>query len=158
VRRLLSDPRIRLGACLLAMAVVAGIGVVTHPKAAVTRPEAAAAPEPAVVNRTTLSCPALAPAPGGTMTSVVSGVSPTLPDGTPTASGSDAPLAITGLQANANPVGSLLVRGKIGSSPVSTKPVPLSIHGTGPLAAGTVGTSTTTASAGVNRGMASVPC
>ncbi|MEV5965868.1 DUF5719 family protein [Kribbella sp. NPDC051952] len=158
MRRLLSDPRIRLGACVLAMAAVAGIGVVTHPKAAVTRPEAAAVPEPAVVNRTALSCPALAPAPGGTMSSVVSGVSPTLPDGTPTASGSDAPLAITALKADANPVGSLLVRGQIGSSPVSTKPAPLSIHGTGPLAAGTVGTSTTTATAGVNRGMASVPC
>jgi hypothetical protein len=42
--------------------------------------------------------------------------------------------------------------------PPATKPVPLSIFGTGPLAAGTVGTSTTTSTEGVNQGMASAPC
>ena len=89
---------------------------------------------------------------------MVNAVSPTLPEGTPTASGTEAPLSITPLAAKANPVGSLLVRGKIGSTAPATKPVPLSIQGTGPLAAGTVGTSTTTATEGVNQGMASVPC
>ncbi|MGW6281926.1 DUF5719 family protein [Kribbella sp. NPDC055071] len=156
--RLLSDPRARLGVCVLAFAVVGGLGVVTHPKTPVTSPEATAAPAAAVVNRTALSCPVLAPDPRGKGTSVVNAVSPTLPEGTKTASGSATPLAITALQASANPVGSLLVRGTIGSSAAATKPVPLSIHGTGPLAAGTVGTSTTTAFDGVNKGMASTPC
>ncbi|MEU4288527.1 DUF5719 family protein [Kribbella sp. NPDC026596] len=154
--RLLSDPRIRLGVCVLAMAVIAGLAVVTHPKEPNTRPQDAAAPAPTIVNRTALSCPVLAA--GGKLASVVNAVSPTLPEGTPTASGSDAPLSITPLAATANPVGSLLVRGKIGSTTPATKPVPLTIHGTGPLAAGTVGTSTTTSTEGVNRGMASVPC
>ena len=140
--RLLSNPWIRLGACVLAMAAIAGLGVVTHAKEPKTRPEDAAAPAPAVVNRTALSCPVLAP--GGKLTSVVNAVSPTLPEGTPTASGSDAPLSITPLAATANPVGSLLVRGKISTTATAVKPVPLTIHGTGPLAAGTVGTSTTT--------------
>ena len=154
--RLLSHPPVRLGACVLAMAVIGGLAVVTHPKAPVTSPEAAVAPAPAVVNRTALSCPVLAT--GGKLTSVVNAVSPTLPEGTPTASGTEAPLSITPLPAKANPVASLLVRGKIGSTAPATKPVPLSIQGTGPLAAGTVGTSTATATEGVNQGMASVPC
>ncbi|WP_432888812.1 DUF5719 family protein [Kribbella sp. CA-245084] len=155
--RLLSDPRLRLGAVIAAMAVLAGIGVVTHPKKPDTSP-AAAATEPArtVVNRTALSCPVLAA--GGKMSSVVNGVSPTLPEGTPTASGSAQPLTIAPLAATSNPVGSILKRGFIGSSAVVVKPEPLSIQGTGPLAAGTVGTSTTTSEDGVNSGMASVPC
>jgi len=156
VIRLLADPRIRLGACVLAMAVIGGLGLVTHPKAPVTSPEAAVAPAPAVVNRTALSCPVVAS--GGKLSSVVNAVSPTLPEGTPTATGTDTPLSITPLAAKADPVGSLLVRGQIGSTPPATKPAPLSIQGTGPLAAGTVGTSTTTATEGVNEGMASVPC
>ena len=154
--RLLSDPRVRLGAVVLAMAAIGGLAVVTHPKEPVTSPEAAVAPAPAVVNRTALSCPVLAS--GGKLTSVVNAVSPTLPEGTPTASGTESPLSITPLAAKADPVASLLVRGKIGSTTPATKPVPLSIQGTGPLAAGTVGTSTTTATEGVNQGMASVPC
>ncbi|HEY3560116.1 MAG TPA: DUF5719 family protein [Kribbella sp.] len=156
--RLLSDPRLRIGAVVAAMAVLAGLGVVTHPKKADTRVEAATS-EPArtVVNRTALACPALAP--GGKMTSVVNAVAPTLPDGTPTAGGTAEPLSIAPLPATSDPVGSLLKRGIIGSSPVVVKPEPLSIKGTGPLAAGTVGTSTTTAPDDeVNRGMASVPC
>ena len=154
--RLLSHPPVRLGAVVLAMAVIGGLAVVTHPKQPVTSPEAAVAPAPTVVNRTALSCPVLAT--GGKLTSVVNAVSPTLPEGTPTASGTEAPLSITPLAPKANPVGSLLVRGKIGSTAPATKPEPLSIQGTGPLAAGTVGTSTTTATEGVNQGMASVPC
>ena len=58
--RLLSDPRIRLGVCVLAMAVIAGLAVVTHAKEPNTRPEDAAAPAPTIVNRTALSCPVLA--------------------------------------------------------------------------------------------------
>ncbi|WP_328523657.1 DUF5719 family protein [Kribbella sp. NBC_00359] len=154
--RLLSNPVVRLGAVVLGMAVIGGLAVVTHPKEPVTSPEAAVAPAPAVVNRTALSCPVLAS--GGKLTSVVNAVSPTLPEGTPTASGTESPLSITPLAAKADPVASLLVRGKIGSTTPATKPVPLSIQGTGPLAAGTVGTSTTTATEGVNQGMASVPC
>jgi hypothetical protein len=139
------------------MAALAGLGVVTHPKKADTRSQAAVT-EPArtVVNRTALACPVLSP--GGKMTSVVNAVSPILPDGTPTAPGTAEPLSIAPLPATSDPVGSLLKRGTIGSSAVSVKPEPLSIKGTGPLAAGTVGTGTTTAQEGVNRGMASVPC
>ena len=70
---------------MLAMAAIGGLAVVTHPKEPVTSPEAAVAPAPAVVNRTALSCPVLAT--GGKLTSVVNAVSPTLPEGTPTASG-----------------------------------------------------------------------
>jgi hypothetical protein len=113
-------------------------------------------PARAVVNRTALSCPVLSA--GGKMASVVNAVSPTLPEGTPTAAGSAQPLTIAPLPATSNPVGSLLTRGTIASSAVVVKPEPLSIQGTGPLAAGTVGTSTTTAQDGVNRGMASVSC
>ncbi|TDW95555.1 hypothetical protein EV137_2898 [Kribbella pratensis] len=155
--RLLSDPRLRIGAVVVAMAALAGIGVVIHPEKADTRAQAAVT-EPArtVVNRTALSCPALSP--GGKMTSVVNGVAPTLPEGTPTAPGAAEPLTIAPLPATSDPVGSLLKRGTIGSSASVVKPEPLSIKGTGPLAAGTVGTSTTTAQDGVNRGMASVPC
>jgi hypothetical protein len=157
VRRLLSDPRLRIAAVVLAMAVLAGLGVVTHPRKPDTRVQAATAePARAVVNRTALSCPVLAP--GGKLTSLVNAVSPTLPAGTPTASGTDQPLSIAPLPATSDPVGSVLVRGKIGSSAPVAKPVPLSIQGTGPLAAGTVGTSTTTAAEGVNQGMASTPC
>jgi hypothetical protein len=154
---LLSDPRLRVGAVVVAMAALAGLGVVTHPQKADTRAEAAVT-EPArtVVDRTALACPV--PAPGGTMASIVSGVAPTLPEGTPTAPGTVEPLSIAPLPATSPPVGSLLKRGTIGSSPVVKKPETLAIQGDGPLAAGTVGTSTTTSPEGVNRGMASVPC
>ncbi|TCC27446.1 DUF5719 family protein [Kribbella speibonae] len=155
--RLLSDPRLRIGAVVVAMAALAGIGLVIKPEKADTRAQAAVT-EPArtVVNRTALSCPVLSP--GGKMASVVNGVAPTLPEGTPTAPGTAEPLTIAPLPTTSDPVGSLLKRGTIGSSAVVVKPEPLSIKGTGPLAAGTVGTSTTTAQEGVNRGMASVPC
>jgi len=156
VIRLLSDARVRLVACVLAMAVAGGLGVVTHTKKPVTRPEGAGEPTRAIVNRTALSCPALAG--GGKLTSMVNAVAPVLPEGTPTASGTDAPLTISPLAAKADPVGSLLVRGKIATTAPATKPAPLSISGTGPLAAGTVGTSTTTSTEGVNQGMASAPC
>ncbi|MGW7683524.1 DUF5719 family protein [Kribbella sp. NPDC054772] len=155
--RLLSDPRLRIGAVVAAMAVLAGLGVVTHPKSPDTRPQAAVTePSRAVVNRTALSCPVLSP--GGKMASVVNAVAPTLPEGTPIASGDADPLTIAPLPATGDPVGSLLTRGTIASSAPAVKPEPLSIQGTGPLAAGTVGTSTTTAQEGVNRGMASVSC
>nr|WP_202892607.1 DUF5719 family protein [Kribbella shirazensis] len=139
------------------MAVLAGLSVVTHPRKADTIAQSAVT-EPArtVVNRTALACPALSP--GGKMAGVVNAVSPILPEGTPTAEGSAEPLSIAALAATSDPVGSLLKRGTIGSSPVVVKPQPLAVQGTGPLAAGTVGTSTTTAPEGVNRGMASVPC
>jgi hypothetical protein len=155
---LLSDPRLRIGAVVVAMAALAGIGVVTHPKTADTRVEAATTePSRAVVNRTALACPVLSP--GGSMTSVVSAVSPALPEGTPIAPGAAEPLSITPLPATSNPVGSLLKRGTIGSSPPTVKPEALAVQGAGPLAAGTVGTSTTVAPDDtVNRGMASVPC
>ncbi|MFI7064456.1 DUF5719 family protein [Kribbella sp. NPDC050124] len=156
MRRLLAHAWIRLGICVLAMAAAAGLGVVTQAKEPVTRAEATGEPARTVVNRTALSCPALAG--GGKLSSVVNAVSPTLPEGTPTAPGKETPLAIAPLSENAAPAGSLLVRGKIGSSPPVTKPAPLSIRGVGPLAAGTVGTSTTTSIEGVNEGMASTPC
>ncbi|TDD49580.1 hypothetical protein E1263_31990 [Kribbella antibiotica] len=154
---LLSDPRIRLGACVLAMAVVGGLAVVTHPKQPTVDPQAAAkSPARSVVNRTALACPALSQ--GGKQASVVNGVAPVLPEGTPTATGNATPLSIIALASTADPIGSLLVRGKIASSTAATKPETLSIRGTGPLAAGAVGTSTTTAATGVNSGMASAPC
>ena len=156
MRRLLSDARIRLGACVLAMAAAAGLGIVTQAKEPVTRAEGVDEPARAVVNRTALSCPALAG--GGKLTSVVNAVAPALPEGTPTAAGNATPLTIAPLAETADPAGSLLVRGKIGSSTPATKPAPLMIHGVGPLAAGTVGTSTTTSIEGVNQGMASTPC
>ncbi|MEU4603075.1 DUF5719 family protein [Kribbella sp. NPDC023972] len=156
MRRLLSDARIRLGACVLAMAAAAGLGVVTQAKEPVTRAEGTDEPARTVVNRTALSCPALAG--GGKLSSVVNAVAPALPEGTPTAAGNETPLSITPLPTTADPVGSLLVRGKIASTAPVTKPAPLSIRGVGPLAAGAVGTSTTTSVEGVNRGMASTPC
>ena len=153
---LLSDFRVRLGACVLAMAAIGGLGVVTHAKAPVTRPEGAEEPARTVVNRTALACPV--PGVGGKVQSTVNAVSPALPAGTPTATGDAIPLSISPLAANANPLGSVLVRGKIASTTRTAKLEPLSIRGTGPLAAGTAATSTSTATDGVNRGMASVPC
>ncbi|GAA2802939.1 DUF5719 family protein [Kribbella solani] len=155
--RLLSDPRLRIGAVVVAMAALAGLGVVTDPASPDTRAQAAVTePSRTVVNRTALACPVLAP--GGKMASVVNAVSPTLPDDTPSASGTSQPLSITPLPTTSAPAGSLLVRGKIGSTTPTQAPLPLSIQGAGPLAAGTVGTATTTAKDGVNAGMASVPC
>ncbi|TCO16933.1 hypothetical protein EV652_119122 [Kribbella steppae] len=156
MRRLLADARIRLGACVLAMAAAAGLGIVTQAKEPVTRAEGVEEPARAVVNRTALSCPALAG--GGKLSSVVNAVAPALPEGTPTAAGNATPLTIAPLPETADPTGSLLVRGKIASSAPATKPAPLMIRGVGPLAAGTVGTSTTTSVEGVNQGMASTPC
>jgi Family of unknown function (DUF5719) len=156
MRRLLSDARIRLGACVLAMAAAAGLGIVTQAKDPMTRAEGLDEPTRAVVNRTALSCPALAG--GGKLSSVVNAVSPALPEGTPTAAGKETPLTIAPLPETADPIGSLLARGKIASSAPATKPEPLLIRGVGPLAAGTVGTSTTTSTEGVNQGMASAPC
>lgn len=153
---MMSDPRIRLGACVLAIAVVGGLAVVTHPKQPNVEPQAAQAPTRSIVNRTALACPALAA--GAKQTSVVNGVAPTLPEGTPVAHGNATPLSITALASTADPVGSLLVRGKVGSSPAAAQPQVLSIRGTGPLAAGAVGTSTAIATSGVNSGMASAPC
>ena len=124
--RLLSDPRLRIGAVVVAMAALAGIGLVIKPEKADTRAQAAVT-EPArtVVNRTALSCPVLSP--GGKMASVVNGVAPTLPEGTPTAPGTAEPLTIAPLPTTSNPVGSLLKRGTIGSSAVVVKPEPLSL-------------------------------
>nr|WP_239062230.1 DUF5719 family protein [Streptomyces sp. SID13031] len=153
---MLSDLRIRVGACVLAMAVAGGLGVVTHPKEAVTRPEGTGGPTRTIVNRTALSCPA--PGPGGKIQSSVDAVSPYLPKDTPIADGAATPLSIGPLPATSDPIGSVLVRGKIASTAKTAKPEPLAIQGIGPLAAGTVGTSTTTSTEGVNRGMASVPC
>lgn len=156
MNRLLSDLRIRVGVCVLAMAAAAGLGVVTHAKEAVTRPEGAGGPSRAIVNRTALSCPV--PGPSDKILSSVDAVSPVLPKDTPTAEGTANPLSIAPLPTTSDPVGSVLVRGKIASTPKAAKPVPLSIQGTGPLAAGTVGTGTSISTTGVNRGMASVPC
>lgn len=153
---LLSDLRIRVGVCVLAMAVAGGLGVVTHSKEAVTRPEGAGGPTRTIVNRTALSCPA--PGPGGKIASSVDAVSPYLPKDTPIADGDAAPLSIGPLPTTSDPIGSVLVRGKVASTAKTATPVPLAIQGIGPLAAGTVGTSTTTSNEGVNRGMASVPC
>jgi hypothetical protein len=156
VTRLLSDARVRLGACVLALAVVAGVGAVTNAKAPLTRAEGVEEPTRAVVNRTALSCPV--PGAGVKMQNFVNAVSPSLPDDTPTAEGDETPLAIRPLAATSNPVGSVLVRGKIASTAVTAKLDPLSVQGTGPLAAGSVATSTMTSTEGVNRGIASVPC
>jgi hypothetical protein len=138
------------------MAAAGGIGVVTHAKEPVTRPEGAGGLTRTIVNRTALSCPV--PALGGKIQSSVDGVAPLLPDGTPVAPGVATPLSISPLPATSDPIGSVLVRGKIASTAKTAKPVPLSIRGIGPLAAGTVGTSTSTSTEGVNRGMASLPC
>ena len=156
MRSLLSDLRVRVGVCVLAMAVAGGLGVVTHPKEAVTRPEDAGGATRTIVNRTALSCPV--PGVGGKLQSSVDAVSPLLPKDTPTADGAETPLAIAPLPATSDPVGSLLGRGKIASTMKTAKPEPLSVRGVGPLAAGTAGTSTSTSTEGVNRGMASVPC
>jgi hypothetical protein len=153
---LLSDLRIRIGACVLAMAVAGGLGVVTSAKTPVTRPEGVGEPTRTVVNRTALSCPV--PGAGGKSQSYVNAVSPYLPKDTPTAEGKAAPLSIAPLPTTSDPVGSVLVRGKVATTSSTSKPEILSIQGTGPLAAGTTGTSTSTAAAGVNRGMASTSC
>lgn len=153
---LLADFRVRLGACLLVLALVAGLGVVTKAEQPAVRSADVAAPTRTVVNRTALSCPV--PGAGGRTQHVVTAVAPALPDGTPTAEGADQPLTIGPLPPTANPVGSVLVRGRIASTARTTKLDPLAVEGTGPLAAGAVATSTSTASEGVNRGMASVPC
>jgi hypothetical protein len=156
VSGLLSDARIRLGACVLALAIAGGLGVVTQAKKPVTRPEGGGAQTRTVVNRTALGCPVTGP--GGKVQSVVDAVSPALPKDTPVATGDGTPLAIAPLPATSDPVGAVLVRGRIASTAKNSKPEPLSIQGIGPLAAGTVGTSTTTSAEGVNAGMASVPC
>ena len=153
---LLSDFRVRLGGCVLALALAGGLGVVTQTKEPATGAEDIVAPTRTVVNRTALSCPV--PGAGGKVQNVVNAVSPELPDGTPIAEGKEAPLSIAPLPATSDPVGSVLVRGRIASSPAATKLAPLAVQGTGPLAAGTAATSTSTATEGVNRGMASVPC
>ncbi|GAA0607048.1 hypothetical protein HPO96_31905 [Kribbella sandramycini] len=153
---LLSDPRARLGICVLAIAAVGGLAVVTQPKKPDVSPTAAAqSPARSVVNRAALACPALT---AGKQTAVVNAVAPTLPEGTPTAAGEEQPLSITPLGKDPAPVGSVLVRNKIAATTPSAQPKTLSIVGTGPLAAGTVGTSTATATTGANQGMASAPC
>lgn len=154
--KLLSDLRFRLGACVVALAVVAGVGVVTHAPAPATQAKDTGRGTRTVVNRTALSCPA--PGAGGKVLTVVNAVAPVLPGGTPTAVGNATPLSIAPLSANANPVGSVLVRGRLASTPWTTKLDPLAVRGTGPLAAGAVATSTSIAIDGVNRGMASIPC
>ncbi|QNE20964.1 hypothetical protein F1D05_27440 [Kribbella qitaiheensis] len=153
---LLSDLRVRLGVCVLALGVVGGLGVVTHAKAPVTRGEGVDEPTRTVVNRTAMACPV--PGAGGKVESWVNAVSPSLPDGTPVAAGDSTPLTIAPLSATSDPVGSVLARGKIASTARTPKLETLSIRGTGPLAAGTAATSTTVGEEGVNRGMASVPC
>jgi hypothetical protein len=156
VIKLLSEPRFRLGACVVALAVVAGVGVVTHAPAPAAQAKGAGRPTRTIVNRTALACPA--PGPGGKVQTVVNAVAPVLPDGTPTAAGNTTPLSIAPLSPTANPVGSVLVRGRLTSTPWTTRLDPLALRGTGPLAAGTVATSTSIATDGVNRGMASIPC
>jgi hypothetical protein len=156
VTGLLSDLKFRIGACVLALALAGGVGVVTKPKAATTRAEGVEEPARTVVNRAALACPV--PGPGVKTQSLVSAVAPTLPEGTPTAAGDEAPLSIAPLDTTANPVGSVLARGRIASTAPTSKLATLGIQGTGPLAAGTAATATTTAPEGVNRGMASVPC
>lgn len=154
--RLLSDVRVRLGACVLALALVGGLGAVTHAKEPITRTEGVEEAARTVVNRAALSCPA--PGPGGEVQTFVNAVSPVLPADTPTAEGQATPLSIAPLSAASNPVGSLLARGRIASTAPTPKLEPLAVQGTGPLAAGTAATSTAIATEGVNRGMASVPC
>jgi hypothetical protein len=156
VIRLLSDWRVRLGACVAALAILAGIGVVTHPPAPAPHTQADSSTGRAVVNRVALSCPA--PGAGSKVQTVVDAVAPSLPSGTPTARGRSTPLSIGPLPSTAGPLSSLGVRGRLGSTPRTTKLDPLAVRGSGPLAAGVVATSTSTASEGVNRGMASVPC
>jgi hypothetical protein len=156
VRRLLSDLRVRLGVCVLALAAAGGVGVVTNAKEPVTRPEGVGEPTRTIVNRTALSCPA--PGAGGKTQSSVSAVSPLLPKDTPIAPGNAKPLSIGPLPATSDPLGSVLLRGRVASTASTTKAEPMSIQGTGPLAAGTTGTSTSIATEGVNRGMASVSC
>ncbi|MDX6235681.1 MAG: hypothetical protein QOG10_496 [Kribbellaceae bacterium] len=154
--KLLSDIRFRLAACVVALGVVAGVGVVTHAKAPAAQASGTERATRTVVNRTALSCPA--PGPGGAVQTIVNAVAPVLPDGTPTAAGNATPLNIAPLSPTANPVGSVLVRGRLTSTQSTTKLDPVAVRGTGPLAAGTVATSTSTATDGVNRGMASIPC
>jgi hypothetical protein len=156
VIKLLSDLRFRLGACVIALAVVAGVGVVTHTPAPAAKAKDTGRGTRTVVNRTALSCPA--PGAGGKVQTVVNAVAPVLPGGTPMAAGNTTPLSIAPLSATANPLGSVLVRGRLTSTPWTTKLDPLAVRGTGPLAAGTVATSTSIATDGVNRGMASIPC
>jgi hypothetical protein len=156
VIKLLSDRRFRLGACVVALAIVAGVAMVTRAPAPAAQAKDTGRATRTVVNRTALSCPA--PGAGGKVQTVVNAVAPVLPDGTPTAAGNTTPLSIAPLSPTANPVGSVLVRGRLTSTPWTTKLDPLAVRGTGPLAAGTVATSTSIATDGVNRGMASIPC
>ena len=130
--------------------------MVTHPKEPVTQSGGRSRPRSTVVNRTALSCPVLAHRREADERGE-RGVADTARRHADRVGSAEAPLSITPWP-KANPVGSLLVRGKIGPTAPAAKPVPLSIQGTGPLAAGTVGTSTSTSTEGVNRGMASVPC
>lgn len=154
--RLLSDARFRVGACLLALAALAGLGVLTNTPADTPEAQAAEDAGRTVVNRTALACPV--PGAGSKVSTAVNAVAPVLPDGTPTAGGDTSPLSIGRLAASSDPLASLLVRGRLASTPQTTKLDPLTVRGSGPLAAGTVATSTSTATEGVNRGMASIPC
>ncbi|ADB30687.1 hypothetical protein Kfla_1591 [Kribbella flavida DSM 17836] len=153
---LLSDLRVRVGACVLAMGVLGGLAAVTSAKPPTPQADGSEEATRTVVNRTALACPV--PGAGAKTQSSVSAVAPVLPDGTPTAEGTEQPLSMSPLDPTSNPVGSVLARGRIASTAPTSKLLPLTVRGTGPLAAGTVATSTTSAPEGVNRGMASVPC
>jgi len=159
VNRLLTDPRLRVGACAAVLVVAALMGFVFGPpdSSAGSSQEVDPSAGKAVVNRAALACPVLGS--GGQVQTVVTAASPVLPDGTPTATGTATPLSLADLDPDSGKVyTSIRERGQMAANTRTARAQPLSVRAGGPLAAGAVATVTATATEGVNRGIASAQC
>ncbi len=152
--RLMDDVRFRVGAAVVALAAVAAVGVLTGTPAPDAPSQADSAMEKVVVARAALGCPTVG-ADRSTTTSVNAAV-PALPEGTPIAPGKTTPLEIRKLGGNV--LGTVKERGKGVTVSEGVSPVPVSVRATGPLAAGSTATMTSSAASGVNRGIASTAC
>ncbi|MFC0626666.1 DUF5719 family protein [Kribbella deserti] len=157
MNRLLTDPRLRVGLCAVILVVVALLGFVAGPPAAKTGTGGAALNGKAVVSRATVACPVLGP--GGKVQSVVTAVSPLLPDGTPMPAGKQTALTLSDLDPDSGRVyTSVRERGQLGELKRTDNGEIVSVRANGPLAAGAAATVTARADEGANRGLASSPC
>ena len=157
MNRVLTDPRLRVAACAAVLVVAALIAFLAAPPTADTAESGAADGGRAVVNRTALACPVLGS--GGTVETVVTAASPVLPENTPTAAGNETPLTLSNLNPDSGKAfAAIRERNRLAVNTRSNAAAPLSLRGTGPLAAGAVATVTATATEGVNRGVAGAAC
>ncbi|MGH3460899.1 MAG: DUF5719 family protein [Kribbellaceae bacterium] len=150
---LLNHAWFRIGAAVVALGAVAGAGVLAGTPAP-DAPEAETRVEKVVVARAALGCPTVG-ADRATTTAVNAAV-PALPEGTPVAPGRPTPVEVRKLGAGV--LGTIKQRGRGITVSEGVTPVPVAVRATGPLAAGTAATVTSTASSGVNRGIASTAC